>query len=391
LARDLHTWQARAFQDHVALPTNPPRRRFDSLRPTFPEMPEARQGSSGGARDGIHGGDLYAALGLTPQAGEAAIRGAFVRLAKQGAGAEGPLPPQPRERAEVTRRFFERIFQAYRVLGDPHRRAAYDARRARLLPRDGAERAAAHGTAPAVPGSDGLQRPSERPRRLSPGPLAGALEPESARSTRSERPEAEARRANGARLRLGMAPTMPSIPPPMRVAQEASSARWGELQATTTALVGDPTTLPAGRSRLGNLAVGQDLTLERAVQAETPATSENPRRKGLGSRARRLAGSLRAPVVDELRQAAPSHAPAAKRRAEALLATLGRGRKRVAPGSLAERCLDAADEALLRGALAEAAHLLELVPLLRSPLDGWQDRHRQLSDRLAQHPAAGRY
>src|SRR5215203_2619213 len=60
----------------------------------------------------------YACLGVEPWANADQIRAAYHRIAKQ---CHPDVNPSPQAKAR-----FQAINEAYRILGDPHRRAAYD-------------------------------------------------------------------------------------------------------------------------------------------------------------------------------------------------------------------------------------------------------------------------
>jgi DnaJ-class molecular chaperone len=72
--------------------------------------------------------DLYAILGLTPQASPDQIRHAFRHLMRRN----HPDTRQPAEpsQGEDSNALLQEVIAAYAVLGDPQRRADYDARAA---------------------------------------------------------------------------------------------------------------------------------------------------------------------------------------------------------------------------------------------------------------------
>ncbi len=90
--------------------------------------------------------DLYAVLGVAPEASAAAIRQAYRALARR-------LHPDVNAGATEA---FRRVADAYEILGDDRRRHAYDVRRADAFRRSGP---AAERRAPGPTGNIGVARP----------------------------------------------------------------------------------------------------------------------------------------------------------------------------------------------------------------------------------------
>ena len=73
--------------------------------------------------------DLYATLGLTPQASPDQIRHAFRDLVRRNHPDTRPLTEPAQD--EGSNALLQQVIAAYAVLGDPQRRADYDARATR--------------------------------------------------------------------------------------------------------------------------------------------------------------------------------------------------------------------------------------------------------------------
>ncbi len=116
-------------------------------------------------------GDFYQRLGLLPGASDEDIRRAWKRLAKEWHPDRNPNDPQAEDR-------FKALHEAYRVLGDPAQRAAYDARLAGPADRPRAGGAPRPGPSRPRPAArEGGPRPqrdsTEGPRPEAPRPQAG--------------------------------------------------------------------------------------------------------------------------------------------------------------------------------------------------------------------------
>ncbi|WP_035751609.1 DnaJ domain-containing protein [Parafrankia discariae] len=102
----------------------------------------------------MHEGSLYETLGIAPTATDAEIRAAYRRAARHAHPDTGGSP-----------RSFQRVHAAYRVLGDPARRRAYDLGLARSAAPTPTAGAAAAPSRPVSRAGDGVPHPDARERR----------------------------------------------------------------------------------------------------------------------------------------------------------------------------------------------------------------------------------